>query len=130
MAVSVDARARWVWVGCAALAAIVGVTAGALGLAGRPQATPEVQQLVGAVAARIPALDCPGGAVIGSLGDGDRVLVIARTPDGDFLAVRSPGSDYATVWVAAASVDTGPIEASLARADLPVDDCVHPEVDE
>lgn len=130
MAATVDARSRWVWAGCFALAAAVGVTAGALGLIGRPEAVPVVPELVGAIAGGVPVMDCPGGVQIGSLGDGDRVLVIARTADGDFLAVRSPGSDYATVWVAAASVDTGPIEASLARADLPVDDCVHPEADE
>lgn len=128
MAVSVDARARWAWAGCVALAALAGAMAGALGLAGRPEAVSTPPALVGAIAGRIPALDCPGGVEVGSLTNGDRVLVIARSADGQFLAVRSPAADYATVWVMAGAVDTRPIESSLARANVPVDDCVHPEV--
>ena len=126
MAANVVVRTGIAWASCVALAAGVGVAAGVLGIAGRPAAAPSQSPIVGAVVGSVPVLDCPGGAVIGSLGSGDRVLVIARTGDGDYLAVRSPADLYATVWVGAASVDTGPIEASLARADLPIDDCVHP----
>lgn len=119
-------RTRLAWAAAVALAGAVGITAGALGIAGRPAAGQTPAPFVGAVVQSVAVLDCPGGAVIGSLGAGDRVLVIARTSDSDYLAVRSPADLYATVWVSAASVDTGPIEASLARADIPIDDCVHP----
>jgi hypothetical protein len=119
---------RAAWVGAIVIAGVVGAAAGVLGLVGRPEAAPSTTPLVGAIPGRVLALECPGGDPIGSLGDGDRVLVVARTSDGDYLAVRSPGADYETVWVSADAVDTGPIEASLARADLPVDDCVRPEV--
>lgn len=114
------------WVAAVALAGAIGLGAGALGLVGRPAPTPAEVPLVGAVAARIPALDCPAGEIVATLGEGDRVLVVARSVDGDYLAVRRPGAAYETVWVRSAAVDAGPSEARLTDASLPVASCVTP----
>jgi len=69
----------------------------------------------------IPAAACPGGPEVTSLDGGARVLAVARSEDGAYLAVRDPEALTHTVWVASGSATADPGEDV---ATLPVLDCL------
>lgn len=57
----------------------------------------------------VPAAACPAGAAVTTLDPGARVLALARSEDGEYLAVRDPRSLDTVVWIAAPAliVDEG-----------------------
>jgi hypothetical protein len=118
---------RWAWwlAGALGAAALV-FLAGLAGMLGRPDPVAVHLGLVGAVAGGTVALDCPGGEPVAYFTPSERVFVTARTADGAYLAVRIPGKEYETVWVAALGLT--PDDASAIDA-LPVDDCIVPVVE-
>jgi len=69
----------------------------------------------------IPAAACPGGPEVTSLDGGARVLAVARSEDGAYLAVRDPEALTHTVWVASGSATADPGEDVTT---LPVLDCL------
>ena len=111
--------------------AIVVVTAlgggaiGASGLVGTPPAE-HIELTVLAVDATTDAYDCPGGSPVSTFTANERALVVARTKDSEWLAVRD-SYDYArTVWLPASvvSIDAGQGEVEA----ITVGACVEPIV--
>src|SRR5690554_3743345 len=89
---------------------------------GRP--APVVAETMITVSATTSGLDCPAGSPVTSFAAGDRVLAIARSDDGDFLAVRD-GYDYGrTVWLPTRSVALDAVGVD----EMPVDGCLQPVV--
>lgn len=68
-----------------------------------------------------PLWRCPNGGRVGTLTDGDRVVMTGRTADRLWLEIRMPSDLDARVWVVAAAVD-----ADAATDDLPVTECAVP----
>ncbi len=91
----------WTWVlGAGAIAGIGGLVLGASGFLGTPSTAQTPPTSLFSVSDTTPGLDCPGGARVASFHPGDRVLAVARSDDGDWLAVRNPVDRADTVWVA------------------------------
>ena len=125
------ARARsaslWMWwlgsaVGLAALVFLAGLA----GILGRPDPLAADLGLVGAVAGGTTALDCPGGEPVAQFTPGERVYATARTTGGGYLAVRIPGREFETVWVAAEALT---LDDPTAIEALPIDTCITPDVE-
>lgn len=69
---------------------------------------------------RVAYLDCPDGGIAGFIDPGARVLAVARSADGAWVAVRSPGDASAVVWLPADVVEPDP---DTGFAGLPVSGC-------
>ncbi|MDT0202752.1 Ig-like domain-containing protein [Nocardioides sp. AE5] len=95
---------RFRWAVAGTVVAVGSMTLGATGLLeGTPTAPiPSYAAAVGAT--EVVGLDCPGGRPVVSFRSGDRVLVMARSSDAAYVAVRSPVRPDITVWVATAAV--------------------------
>jgi hypothetical protein len=113
---------RWTsWLGAAVGLGALVFLAGLVGMLGRPDPLAVDLGLVGAVAGGTPALDCPGGEPVAQFTPSERVFVTARTADGGYLAVRIPGKEYETVWVAAPMLTP---DDATAIDRLPIDGCI------
>lgn len=113
------------WGAFVLVAGLVGAGLGITGVVGTPAA--EVVQLTElAVDATTDAYDCPGGAPVSTFSANERALVVARTADSEWLAVRDSYDYSRTVWLPASvvSVDAGQGDVDV----VPVQDCVVPEV--
>jgi len=119
--------AGWIPVGiiiaaAAGIGATLGTTADASGGSSAPYAPLTITPSGG-----IPAASCPGRPAVTELDGGARVLAIARSEDGAFVAVRDPGVLTRTVWVQAelATPDEGtdpsslPVESCVTASDAP-----------
>ncbi len=116
----------WLLGGAIIIAAALGGGAiGASGLVGTPPAE-QIELTVLAVDATTDAYDCPGGSPVSTFTANERALVVARTEDSAWLAVRD-SYDYArTVWlpVSVVSIDEGQGDIDV----VPVQDCMVPQV--
>jgi hypothetical protein len=118
---------RWgLWLAGTLGTATLVFLAGLAGMLGRPDPIAVDLGLVGAVAGGTAALDCPGGEPVAHFTPSERVFVTARTADGEYLAVRIPGKQYETVWVAAIALTP---DDATAIDGLPVDECIVPGVE-
>lgn len=115
----------WPWVmGAGAIAGIGGLALGASGMLGTsgPSGTAEPPPTSAfSVGDTTPGLDCPGGVRVASFRPGDRVLAVARSADGGWLAVRNPVDRTRTVWVALDELVLD--EGQPGVDDLEVDGC-------
>lgn len=115
----------WPWIlGAGTIAGIGGLVLGASGILGAsgPSGSAEPPRTSAfSVGDSTPGLDCPGGVRVASFHPGDRVLAVARSADGGWLAVRNPVDRARTVWVALDELvlDGGQPEV----ASLEVDGC-------
>lgn len=116
-----DARSIVAWAAAGAGAALLAFGAGVAGLFGSPTTPAEFAPSVVAPVQGIALLDCPAGAIVGTAPHDERLFVIARSPDREWLAVRSADQLYRMVWIASSelSVDEFPITID----ELPVRDC-------
>ena len=114
--------AGWVipWVFGGALLAIGGLALGMSGLLPSPYG-PAQTAGTSVLLSTADVLDCPGGAPVGTLAAGNRVLAIARSDDGAYLGIRSPYDTSTTVWLSSALLIVDDGETSVG--DLPVDSC-------
>lgn len=112
------------WAGAGVIAGVGGLALGASGVL--DAAAGAAPTLGYSVSHTVPGLDCPGGAPVISFHPGDRVLAVARSDDGGWLAVRNPLDRTGTVWLSLDGlvVDDGqePVET------LAVDGCPVPEL--
>ncbi len=121
--------------GEAGLSALLVVVAGALvgglaigaaaGIATAPD--PEVVEAPDEVAGTVTRLTvaglrCPGGAVVATFHDGDRVLATGRDATSTWIEVRDPQNLSARVWIAAGVLDAD-TEPDLPEPDLPERTC-------
>ena len=105
--------------------ALGGGAIGASGLVGTPPAE-QIQLTVLAVDATTDAYDCPGGAPVSTFTANERALVVARSDDSAWLAVRDSYDYSRTVWLPASVVS---IDAGQGVVDaVAVRDCVEPQV--
>lgn len=110
------------WAGGGLVVAVAAGALGASGFFGGP--SPVVAETMISVSAAANGLDCPAGSPVTSFPAGDRVLAIARSDDGSFLAVRD-GYDYGLiVWLPTRSVTLD----SEDLDELPVSGCLQPVV--
>lgn len=113
-----------VWMGVAVVAALGGAALGAFGVFDARADAGDAPTPVVSMAQTTPGLDCPDGAPVVRFHPGDRVLAVARSDDGAWLAVRSPVDRADTVWVA---LDGVVIDDGQAPVDaLSVDGCAAP----
>jgi len=107
------------------VAALGGGAIGASGLVGTPPAE-QIELTVLAVDATTDAYDCPGGSPVSTFTANERALVVARTEDSAWLAVRDSYDYSRTVWLPASvvSVDAGQGDVGV----VPVQNCVVPQV--
>lgn len=107
------------------IAALGGGAIGVSGLVGTPPAE-HIQLTVLAVDATTDAYDCPGGTPVSTFTANERALVVARTEDSAWLAVRDSYDYSRTVWLPASvvSIDAG----QGAIGVVAVVDCVEPQV--
>ena len=107
------------------VAALGGGAIGASGLVGTPPAE-QIELTVLAVDAITDAYDCPGGSSVSTFTANERALVVARTEDSAWLAVRDSYDYSRTVWLPASVVS---IDAGQGDVDaIAVADCVEPIV--
>ena len=91
------------WIGGGLVLAIAGGTLGAIGLFGR--LTPiSVQAPFSSIERTTDGFDCPGGSPVTTFSANYRVLVLARSDDSAYLAVRDSYDYRRTVWVPASVV--------------------------
>jgi hypothetical protein len=126
MSAGASTRAWLFWAGTAVGAGVLAFGAGASGLLGGPIEPTEFTSSVVAPVHGTALLDCPAGEPIGTVPRNERVYVIGRSPDAQWLAVRSVQQGYRTVWLPTASL--GVDEFPIRVPDLPVQPCVVPEV--
>lgn len=110
------------WIPWAGVVVVAGLVGGGLGAAGVFGPEPEQVAVVGATSvldAHAPAAVCPGGAVIGSLPAGTRVLALERSDDSAFLGVRDPHDFSRVLWLDRADVV---VDGGVDVASLPVGD--------
>lgn len=119
-------RAWLFWGGSAVAAGALAFVAGASGLLGHAERAPEPPAVVQAPVEGANLLDCPAGRTVAVAAREERLYVVGRTADAQWLAVRAPELGYRTVWVAALPVVAD--EFPTAIADLPVRECAPPEV--
>jgi hypothetical protein len=113
------------WGAMVVVAGLVGTGLGLSGLVGSPAAG-VVPLTVLAVDATTDAYDCPSGAAVSTFSANERALVVARTEDSEWLAVRDSYDYSHTVWLPASVVS---VDAGQGDVDaVPVQDCVVPEV--
>lgn len=105
------------WLGLVVVAGVVGTALGVSGVAGRPAGETVVDVPV-ALGESAAAYDCIGGARIGRLSAGTRVLAVERSDDALWLGVRDPRALGSTVWVALGDVSLD--EGRPALDALPV----------
>jgi hypothetical protein len=112
------------WLATVLVAGIVGTTLGLAGAFGVPVEEVSVLPSTASVTEVAPAYSCPGGAQVGELRGGDRVVAVQRSDDDAYLGVRDPWNVATVLWVATSAVvvDAG----QPAIATLPVGAC--PEV--
>lgn len=118
---------QWLpWIGVVAVAGLIGATIGVTGVVGRPIAQVATIGYSALLDDRVDVLACPGGDAVGTLVQGERVLAIARSDDGAYLAVRDPYDSSATLWLPtrALVVDEGELDVE----SLPADGCDQPVV--
>lgn len=109
------------WLGVIVVAGLVGGGVGLSGAVGTPVVEEQHVSYSALLDERVDVLDCPGGSPVGSLLQGERVLAVARSDDGAYLAVRDPYNAQQTIWISSAAlvVDDGEPDA----ATLPIDSC-------
>ena len=108
---------KWLpWVGLTVAAGLVGGALGPLGALGTQETNELVAAPAGVLAETTPAYLCAGGAAIGTLSAGERVLTVARSEDSSWLGVRNPDSLVDTIWLSASVVT---IDAGQDAAGLP-----------
>ena len=107
------------------VAALGGGAIGASGLVGTPPAE-QIQLTVLAVDATTDAYDCPSGSPVSTFTANERTLVVARTEDSAWLAVRDSYDYSRTVWLPASvvSIDAGQGELGA----IAVGGCAEPVV--
>ena len=103
-------------VGLTVAAGLVGGALGPLGALGTQETNELVAAPAGVLAETTPAYLCAGGAAIGTLSAGERVLTVARSEDSSWLGVRNPDSLVDTIWLSASVVT---IDAGQDAAGLP-----------
>lgn len=86
-------------VGAAIVGAVaIGATLALTGVISRPEVIDPLS--TSSIDARTAnAYDCVGGAVVSTLDAGQRVLVVSRSADGEWVGVRNPGATAQTVWL-------------------------------
>ena len=114
-----------VWAGAALGAGVLGLLAGASGLLGNQIEPTDFASAVVAPIDGTTLLDCPAGQPVGTVPRNERVYVIGRSPDEQWLAVRSVQQGYRTVWVPAGSLDVD--QFPIRVSELPVQACLVPE---
>jgi hypothetical protein len=118
---------RWgAWLGAPGAAGALAFLLGVTGILGRPAAPPTDLGLVGALAGGTPGLDCPGGERVAWFTVSERIFATARTPDGEYLAVRVPGKEYETAWIATAALKP---DEETGFDGLPIGECIVPIVE-
>ncbi len=98
-------------------AAAVGATLALSGVISRPEVIdPLTTTSIDARTAN--AYDCASGAVISTLNAGQRVLIVSRSAEGDWVGVRNPATTSQTLWLPRSVLTLDEGEA-LAQ-DLPI----------
>ncbi len=80
------------------LTASVGATLGLSGVISRPEVIDPLSAS-SIDSRRADAFDCVGGAVVTSLPAGQRVLIVSRSADSQWVGVRNPSATESTVWL-------------------------------
>lgn len=111
-----------VWGAVVVVVALAGGAIGATGALGSP-AAPQPGTGV-SLAGGVDALDCPAGAAVTKLGQGDRVLALSRSDDYAYLEVRNPQDVNQLVWLPAGVVVVDRGEPAIST--LPVGGCPKP----
>lgn len=117
------------WAGAGLAVAIIGGTAGASGLFGGLISTPaDASPSSAAITAAEPvsAGACPGGTGAATFSGGERVLMVKRSDDSGWVAVRHPASTTGLVWLPATVVVVD--DGQAAVDSLPVGGCLTPVV--
>lgn len=80
------------------LSAAVGATLALSGVISRPEVVDPLSST--SIDSRsADAYDCVGGAVVASLPAGQRVLIVSRSADAQWVGVRNPSATESTVWL-------------------------------
>lgn len=115
--------AAWLaWIGGALAIGVLAAGLGAAGVFGHPAVGVWESGSPAGLVRTAVAADCPGGSPVTVFSARQRVLVIARSADAGYLAVRDPADYSRRVWLPAdvVTIDSGQPElGALAMAGCP-----------